>query len=239
MLISGKSLPKGTSCKSKEEIKVVGSSSLTIISNPPKRRNLRRKKVPMFSDDSDSEKTDSENSVETNSECTGIQSSVENVTEKMDLDSLPKRSRSINQTKSTSTTRTTAKLMSSSKPGATQEILEKLKGIEVRQETIEDNLAAIIKMLERKMDMVHNQINLVGLISLATMQEMQLPSHRMGIIRSLTDDYSEEITNEYCDVLIKGLNDAIKMVKDNSKNQFIKQNPTDEFIQNSIKPSNN
>lgn len=241
MMIHGKKQPQDTEPEPEkpEEVKLVGSSSLKIVTHPSKRKR-RRRTAQVYSEDSeDSDQSDHNKSTETTSEFTAAQSSVENHPERPE--SVPKTRKSVAKTKSTSTTCTRSKTVTTAaKPTAKaiREIQAKLKDLDLKQEAMEENLAAIMKMMDRKFDMIFNQVNLVGLISLATMQEMQMPIHRLGIIRSLTAEYSEEITNEYCDVLIKGLNEAITLEKKKEERMLFKPNVADEFIQNTIKTMN-
>lgn len=97
------------------------------------------------------------------------------------------------------------------------QILLRLKNIENRQDGLGNTLKELTELVHNKTDIVQNQINLLGLISLASMHEMQLPIHRMGIIEAFKGDYSEDVTIRYSGALVKGLTEAISMLKTNSR----------------------
>lgn len=210
-------------------------SSKGIKSNVLKIVNTRRK-LPILSDDSDSEAMN--NSKTTESDFVGRNSSIENsISEDISSRSDSNRNGDNSRTKTTTTSTTEVtkkpkKIKCNSK--LLEEILFQMKNIQNQQEMMEDNMNAMLKLFDKKTDMIQNQTNLVGLISLASMNELRLPVHLMGIIKAFSDQYSEEITNEYINVLINGLGEGMRMMKMNALSQ--KESPADEFIKIATEP---
>ena len=98
-----------------------------------------------------------------------------------------------------------------------EEILYRLKNMQDRQESLEDNLTKMSSVLVQRTKICKNQMNLIGLLGLASMHDMQLPIHQMGIISAFSEDCTEETLKEYSNVLINGMKNAISMSDGNLK----------------------
>jgi hypothetical protein len=116
-----------------------------------------------------------------------------------------------------------------------EEVIYRLKKIQDQQDTLQENMNVLSNILSKKTKFVQDQVNLIGLVSLASMHDMQLPIHQMGIISAFSDKCSEEKTRKYNNVLLKGLGEAITMVTTEEN----KKSPTDEFIRNTVKSKHN
>lgn len=71
--------------------------------------------------------------------------------------------------------------------------------------------------MSNKTDIILGQVNLIGLISLASMHELQLPTHRMGVVGAFSDNFSFEVTSQYKEVLMRGLTRTITELKSSGK----------------------